>query len=140
VVKPDKVEGILQNLKRYVEKLKHLASLSREDFLSDFTKVESAKHLFQVSVESCIDVSNHIIASERFRAPRSYVETFEILVEQGFIDKDFLPTLRQMVRFRNRLVHLYWEVDAELIYDILQKNLDDFEIFTSRILRYVSDH
>ena len=140
MVRPDKVEGILENLRGYVEKLKHLASLRREEFLSDFTKVESAKHLFQVSVESCIDVSNHIIASERFRAPKSYVETFEILVEQGFIEKDFLPTLRQMVQFRNRLVYLYWEVDAEVIYDILQKNLGDFEIFTSQILRYLSDH
>jgi uncharacterized protein YutE (UPF0331/DUF86 family) len=139
VVRPDKVEGILENLKGYVEKLRHLSSLRREEFLSDFTKVESAKHLFQVSVESCIDVSNHIIASERFRAPKSYVETFEILVEKGVIAKDFLPALRQMVQFRNRLVHLYWEVDAEVIYDILQKNLGDFEIFTRQTLRYLSD-
>jgi len=138
VVRPDKVEGILENLRGYVEKLTHLASLSREEFLSDFTKVESAKHLFQVSVESCIDVSNHIIASERFRAPKSYGETFEILVEQGVIEKGYLPTLRQMVQFRNRLVHLYWEVDAEVIYEILQKNLGDFETFTSQILRYLS--
>ena len=140
MVRPDKVEGILENLRGYVEKLKHLASLSREEFLSDFTKVESAKHLFQVSVESCIDVSNHIIASERFRAPKSYAETFEILAEQGAIEKDFLPTLRQMVQFRNRLVHLYWEVDAEVIYDLLQKNLGDFETFTSQIVRFLSDH
>jgi len=140
VVRPDKVEGILENLRGYVEKLKHLASLSREEFFSDFTKVESAKHLFQVSVESCFDVSNHIIASERFRAPKSYAETFEILAEQGVIEKDFLPTLRQMVQFRNRLVHLYWEVDAEVIYDLLQKNLGDFETFTSQIVRFLSDH
>ena len=140
MVKPDKVEGILENLRGYVEKLKHLASLRREEFLSDFTKVESAKHLFQVSVESCIDVSNHIIASERFRAPKSYAETFEILAEQGIIEKDFLPTLRQMVQFRNRLVHLYWEVDVEVIHDLLQKNIGDFDTFTSQILRYLSDH
>jgi uncharacterized protein YutE (UPF0331/DUF86 family) len=139
VVRPDKVEGILENLRGYVEKLQRLASLSREEFLSDFTKVESAKHLFQVSVESCIDVSNHIIASERFRAPKSYAETFEILAEQGVIGKDFLLTLRQMVQFRNRLVHLYWEVDVEVIYDLLQKNLGDFETFTSQILRYLSN-
>ena len=140
MAKPDKVEGILENLRGYVEKLKHLASLRREEFLSDFTKVESAKHLFQVSVESCIDVSNHIIASERFRAPKSYAETFEILAEQGIIEKDFLPTLRQMVQFRNRLVHLYWEVDVEVIHDLLQKNIGDFDTFTSQILRYLSDH
>ena len=138
MVRPDKVEGILANLKRNVEKLVRLSALSREDFLADFTKVESAKHLFQVAVESCLDVSNHIIASERFRSPKNYAESFEILTEQGIFPSTFLPTLRRMVQFRNRLVHLYWEIDAEIIYEILQKNLGDFDIFVKHILSYMA--
>lgn len=138
MVRPDKVEGILANLKGYLEKLRGLARLPREEFLNDFTKVESAKHLFQVSVECCLDVSNHIIASERFRAPKNYAESFEILAEEGIVQKSFVATLRQMVQFRNRLVHLYWEVDAEIIYEILQKNLDDFDTFAKYVIDYVS--
>ena len=138
MVRPDKVEGILANLKGYMEKLSKLAALRREEFLTDFTKVESAKHLFQVSVECCLDVSNHIIASERFRAPKNYAESFEILAEQGILPKTFLPTLRQMVQFRNRLVHLYWEIDAEIVYEILQKNLGDFDVFTKYIVNYIA--
>ncbi len=132
MIRPDKVEGKLENLRGYVQKLTHLAFLPRKEFLSDFTKTESAKHLFQVSVECCIDVGNHIIASERFRSPKTYIETFEILAEQKIITDEFLPTARQMVQFRNRLVHLYWEVDTEVIYDILQKNLEDFETFSAQ--------
>ena len=138
MVRPDKVEGILANLKGYMEKLSKLAALRREEFLADFTKVESAKHLFQVSVECCLDVSNHIIASERFRAPKNYAESFEILAEQGILPKTFLPTLRQMVQFRNRLVHLYWEIDAEIVYEILQKNLGNFDVFTKYIVNYIA--
>jgi uncharacterized protein YutE (UPF0331/DUF86 family) len=138
VVKPEKVEGIIVNLKGYLEKLSRLSTLTKEEFLADFTKIESAKHLFQVSVECCLDASNHIIASERFRAPKNYAESFEILVEQGILPETFLPTLRQMVQFRNRLVHLYWEVDAEVIYEILQKNLDDFDVFAKYVVSYVT--
>lgn len=138
MVRPDKVEGILTNLKENVEKLVRLTALSREDFLADFTKVESAKHLFQVAVECCLDVSNHIIASERFRSPKNYAESFEILTEQGIFPSTFLPTLRRMVQFRNRLVHLYWEIHAEIIYEILQKNLGDFDIFVKHILSYMA--
>jgi uncharacterized protein YutE (UPF0331/DUF86 family) len=138
MVKPEKVEGILSNLMEYVKKLRHLAAMPREEFLADFTKVESAKHLFQVSVECCIDVSNHIIASERFRAPKSYVESFEILLEEGILPKTFLPTLRQMVQFRNRLVHLYWEVDVEVVYEILQRNLGDFDTFAKYVVTYIT--
>jgi len=55
MVRPDRVETILSNLKGYVEKLWQLAAFPPEVFLTDFTKVESAKHLFQVSVECCLD-------------------------------------------------------------------------------------
>jgi uncharacterized protein YutE (UPF0331/DUF86 family) len=138
VIKLDKIENILNDLKGYVGKLAQLAAFGREEFLSDFTKVESSKHLFQVSVECCLNVSNHIIASKRFRSPKNYAESFEILSEQGIVPKTFLPTLRQMVQFRNRLVHLYWDVDAEVIHEILQKNLPDFDTFTEYILEYLN--
>ncbi len=78
------------------------------------------------------------IASERFRSPKTYAETFEILAEQKIIEEEFRPAARQMVQFCNRIVHLYWEVYAKVIYDILQKNLQDFETFTSQILKFLS--
>ena len=140
MVRPDKVEGILVDLKENLRKLRKLAALPPQEFLADFTKVESAKHLFQASVECCLDVSNHIIASERFRAPKSYAESFEILSEEGIVPKPFSLTLRRMAQFRNRLVHLYWEVDEELIYEILQNNLDDFETFAKYVVHYMTSH
>ena len=129
---------MLNNLKGYVEKLKQLAALNREEILSDFTKVESAKHLFQVSVECCIDIGNHIIASERFPAPKSYAESFQTLAKKGVLPQSFVPTLRQMVQFRNRLVHLYWDVDSEVIHELLQRNLTDFDTFAKHILDYMT--
>jgi len=134
LVRPEKIEGAFANLRTYVEKLRLLAAIPRQEFLSDFRNVESAKHLLQVSIACCLDVAHHIIASEQFRAPRSYAESFDILVEQKVLPASFLPTLRRMVQFRNRLVHMYWDVDAVTIYDeILQKNLGDFDAF----VRYV---
>ena len=48
----------------------------------------------------------------------------------------FLPTLRQMVSFRNRVVHLYWEVDDLTVYRIVRENLDDFETYIGYVLGY----
>ena len=95
-----KIQGILSRLRTYLEKLRTLAEHQREDFINDFTKVESAKHLLQVSIESCLNISQHIIASERFRSPENYAESFEILAENRVIPEEFLPTLQKMVRFR----------------------------------------
>lgn len=40
-----------------------------------------------------------------------------------------------MVKFRNRVVHLYFKVDDEMIYKILQDNLEDFEVFIKDIIK-----
>lgn len=136
MVNGDKIEGILARLKDYAQKLNYLSTFAYQDLVADFTKLESAKHLLQVSVECCLDVSNHLIASEGLRSPKSYAESFQILAEQGIVATSFLPALLQMARFRNRLVHLYWELDEKMIYDILQHNLGDFDAFA----RYIMVH
>lgn len=139
MINPDKVRSKLQNLQAYLEKLRILSDIPRQEFFEDFTKVESAKHLLQVSIETCLDIGNHIIASERFRAPETYADTFNVLVEHQVLTDEYLKTFRRMVQFRNRLVHLYWEVDTEIVYEILQNNLDDFDTFAKLILDYIID-
>jgi len=137
MVNPKKLAGILVNLEQYRANLEKLAEHERDDFLTDFTKVGSAKYFLQVAIESCINAAHHIIASEGFRAPQDYYDSFVALNEQEIIPDEFLPTLREMVRFRNRLVHLYWEVDDEVIYSILQTNLDDFRTFAQYVLALI---
>jgi uncharacterized protein YutE (UPF0331/DUF86 family) len=46
-----------------------------------------------------------------------------------FFAKDFTEHLMKMARFRNRLVHIYWKIDVDLLYTILQEDLSDFETF-----------
>ncbi len=60
-----------------------------------------------------------------------------MLNENGLLPDDFTRTLRQMAGLRNRLVHLYWEVDDEQIYDDLQNHLGDFDKYADHILDFV---
>jgi uncharacterized protein YutE (UPF0331/DUF86 family) len=139
VVNPKTLASILNNLRSYQGKLLILAGYSREEFIRDFTKVESAKHLLQVCVECCLDTAHHVAADEGYRTPQDSYDAFVVLNEEGILPDEFMPTLRQMVSFRNRVVHLYWDVDDATIYDILQRNLGDFETFVSHILNFTSE-
>jgi uncharacterized protein YutE (UPF0331/DUF86 family) len=137
VVKPKTITAILNHLRDYQDKLTILAGYSEEGFLQDFTKVESAKHLLQVSIECCLDLAHHIVADEGYRTPRDSYDSFVVLNEEGILPDSFMPTLRQMVSFRNRTVHLYWELDDDVVYDILQNNLGDFETFVEYVLSFM---
>jgi uncharacterized protein YutE (UPF0331/DUF86 family) len=43
-----------------------------------------------------------------------------------------------MAKFRNRLVHLYWDLDAEATYRILQENIDDLKKFEGVVVDYLN--
>lgn len=137
MVNAEKVNGLLDHLREYTTALHALAATDREAFLKDRDKKGAAKYYLQVAIESCIDIANHIISSEQLRAPKNYADTFVVLNERGIFPDDFTQTLKKMARMRNRLVHLYWEVDDQEIYKIITTNLGDFDIFTQHILDYL---
>ena len=138
MVKSNKVLSMLNNLRDYREKLGHLAKFPEADFLADFTKVESAKHLLQVSVEACLDIAHHIVADNGYRTPQDSFDTFVVLNEEKILPDDSLPTLRQMTSFRNRVVHLYWDVDDQIVYQTVQSNLGDLDRFAKLISDYLA--
>jgi len=86
-------------------KLEELASLSIEQFMSDFRNYDSAKYNLIKAIEAMIDVGNHIIARRGLGIPKSFSETFEILGNNGIVSEDSVETYKAMARFRNRLVH-----------------------------------
>ena len=128
---------MLNNLRNYQDKLRQLSDYQQQSFLSDFTKVESAKHLLQVSIQSCVDIAHHIIAEEGYRTPQDSYDAFVVLYEQAILPQTFMPILRQMVSFRNRVVHLYWDVNDETVYQIVQAKVKDFDSYVEYILDFI---
>jgi uncharacterized protein YutE (UPF0331/DUF86 family) len=91
--------------------LRDIAQIEQAAFLSDPAKIGGAKYYLQTSIAACLDLGNHIIAAEHYRLPKDYRDIFTVLSENKVIPDDFALTLRRMAGLRNRLVHLYWEVD-----------------------------
>ncbi len=121
----DRVDFLRQNL----DVLRDIACLPRADFTERSPEFHAAVRLLQISVEAMIDVGTHIVAREGLGSPKSYIEVFEVLARAGVIPVEFLDRARSMVRFRNRAVHVYRQIDVGYVYDILQEDLGDFETF-----------
>jgi uncharacterized protein YutE (UPF0331/DUF86 family) len=43
--------------------------------------------------------------------------------------------LKQMAKFRNRLVHLYGEIDDRVVHRIMQEDLGDLKQFKAIVLK-----
>ncbi len=134
---PDKVRKIVSEIQGALERLEELKGLPQAAFLADPHKIGSAKYSLLVAIEGTIDLSNHIIAKNGFRTPEDYADTFKVLAERGAFDEAFTRTLVQMARFRNRLVHIYWEIDNEELYRLIHSHLNDIRQFLKRFGAFI---
>jgi uncharacterized protein YutE (UPF0331/DUF86 family) len=135
VVSVEKITDKLKQLDEFLAILKDMRKASRDEFLNDKILMGSAKYYLQVSIECCLDIANHIIAAECFRAPKDYADSFKVLEENQVLDENLGIKLRQMAKFRNRLVHLYGEIDDAYVYQFIEKDLQDILAFKSLIAR-----
>lgn len=141
MVSAEKISRKFIRLDEYLTLLKKISETSSDLFVKDKILLGSAKYYLQVSIETCLDVANHIIAAGRLRAPKDYADAFSVLEENNIVDEDLAQKLRQMAKFRNRFVHLYGEVDDEFIYEFITKDVDDIQQFRKDIIRrYKTSH
>ncbi len=132
----EKVERFASEIYNSVNELKKLSRMDESEFLSDSYKLNSAKYLLIVGIEAAIDLCNHLISMNKFRQPEGYADTFKVMEEEVIIESGFADRLEMMARFRNRLVHIYWKIDDEYIYKILNENIDDL----GSLVENISDH
>jgi uncharacterized protein YutE (UPF0331/DUF86 family) len=128
----DKVIKIISEIASALEKLEDIKRLSLNEFVFDPHKIGSAKYHFIVVIEGMIDLCNHTIAKNSYRTPEDYADTFRVMAERGAFDAEFTDTLILMSRFRNRLVHIYWEIDDNELYRIIQDRLGDIRMFIKK--------
>ena len=133
----DKVRKITSEIFLSLERLEDLKALYRDEFLSDQHRIGSAKYNLIVAIEGMIYLCNHVIARNGFRTPEDYADTFKVMAEKGAFSEEFTATLIQMARFRNRLVHIYWEVDDDELYRIIEIRLPDIKTFIENFGRFI---
>jgi uncharacterized protein YutE (UPF0331/DUF86 family) len=131
----EKVLSKFRQMDEYLSILRKISKTPKETFLTDKILIGSAKYYLQISIECCLDVANHIIAAEKLRAPRDYADTFMVIQEEGLISSDLGTRLRRMAKFRNRLVHLYGEIDNDYIYEYIKGDLKDLEEYQKVIIK-----
>jgi len=136
-VDPIRVRELLGRINDALRRLRDLGQLPEDDFLGDYHNTESAKYLLIVAIAAAIDLCNHIAARQGGRAPEDYADCFSILLELKVMRPDLASRLRQMARFRNLLVHLYAQVDNQLVYRVVQDDLGDFDAFQRAILDWL---
>lgn len=129
----DRIHQRLELLAGYGTNLRRLRDLPRDEYLAH--EVYAGRYLVQVAAQTCIDLAHHVIASEGWRAPRDFGDGFTVLQEHGVIDAALAGRLRGLAGLRNRLVHVYDEIDDGRVHAAIGTGLPDLDAFAAAVVR-----
>ncbi len=88
-------------------------------------------------VEAASSACLHPLAAQGERA-EGYPECFLRLSRKGIMSNSLASRLASAARLRNLLVHRYWTIDDERVFESVRERLRDFKEFV-RILRGIID-
>jgi uncharacterized protein YutE (UPF0331/DUF86 family) len=117
------------SLRENLRKISFYAEVPDEEFWDDERNILALKHLLLQAIEDAASICAHILARCGGGAPASYAGCFQELERLGILPSDLTERLMAMARFRNLLVHRYWNVDDRRVLSFARCDISDLEDF-----------
>jgi len=112
-----KIRQRASDIRNSIREIRELLDQPAETFHADRRNLYALAHLLLVSVEAAAAICNHLVSRMTRRAPASYSECFEEMKDLGLLETELIAQLVPIARFRNVLVHRYWDVPDHEIRD-----------------------
>jgi uncharacterized protein YutE (UPF0331/DUF86 family) len=99
--------------------------------------LRGVKYTFVTAIEACLDIAQHICATEGWGPPANNGDAIRLLGEHGVCTPALARSIRRAAGFRNVLVHEYIQVNDDIVLERL-KALGDLEDFVSQVAAFVT--
>jgi uncharacterized protein YutE (UPF0331/DUF86 family) len=126
----DVVRGRCGEIEQALDRLTRIRAAGRDAFLADPDARDIACYRLLLAIEAALALCYHVSARRLKSVPDDYAGCFAGLSRAGIIGADLSDRLQQMARFRNLLVHVYWEIDYGRVFHMLEADLDDLRMFS----------
>jgi uncharacterized protein YutE (UPF0331/DUF86 family) len=127
----------LAELDQYLNQLKEYENTTADQYSDDWKIQRIIERTLQMMIETCADIAGHIISDKGFRIPKSYADTFKVLLEEKILGRELYAVMEKIAKFRNIVVHHYDRVDAEIVTAILKNDLADFISYKEAIIQFL---
>ncbi len=133
-----RVIRVLQRIEQDLERLSVRGRADRASIRDDFDRLAAVKYMFVTAIEGCIDVAQHLCASESWGRPDTNADAVRELGRQGVIASALAEAAARAIGFRNVLVHGYAAVDDERVLAYLDE-VDQLSEFVAEVGRWVAE-
>ncbi|OAM92812.1 Uncharacterized conserved protein YutE, UPF0331/DUF86 family [Pelosinus fermentans] len=134
MVKRDVLERKLYQIEKSLRKIQVYTSLNYDEFISHPVARDVVEYNLFIIINCMIDIVNHIVADEELGEIDMLSDGFRILSDYGYWTRMQGAIYIKMVAFRNMIAHQYVDIDANVVYMILQEKLKDIGTFKQQII------
>lgn len=127
------IDQKLESLRRCIQRIEDKRPVDPKTLLHDLDLQDIIAINLTRSIQLCVDIGAHIIASKDVSAPDTMGQTFDVLAQVNVINTNLATQLKKAVGFRNIAVHNYEEIDWNIVHALTVQNLDDFSEFAKII-------
>lgn len=124
----NKIRNLIADVQNGVSELDKLVSQDFELYRKDSKNYGLTEHYFRRALEAMLTIGTHFLSRLPAKT-KDYTEVIVSLGKFGIVPQDFADRNRGLAGYRNRLVHLYWEVSEEELYKTVKDHLKDLDEF-----------
>lgn len=135
----DIVINKIQSIQRCVERARQEYRSDPDGFAANHTLQDAAVLNMLRAREQAIDLANHVIHTYKMGIPTASTESFDLLRAKHVIDMALSEKLKQMVHFRNIVIHQYQRMDIEIVTSVIVSGLDDLVQFGDRVKEFIGE-
>ncbi|AFY75032.1 hypothetical protein Syn7502_03138 [Synechococcus sp. PCC 7502] len=135
-VNPAIVMAKLAYMKQYLLDLIRFKDISLEDYLNSDNHYV-VERLLQLIADVQTDVNRHLIKGLGGVQPRENAETAIVINSLGVIEIGLAQKMSASIGLRNVIVHLYDELNPEIVHGAISKTITDYAQYQRQILNYL---
>lgn len=125
----EKIKQRFSEINEAINGAKDLVILSDKEFWLRKENIAAVKYYLLQAIEAVGGICVHIAAKKFNKGVSAFGECFEVMEKEGVLEKSLADKLRKMAKFRNKLIHRYWEIENKNILEYARKDFADFEDF-----------
>ncbi len=116
----DKINEII----KFLDELKSIVPSSLDEYKSNTEKRAACERYVEKIVEAVTDLAFLVIKFKKLKIPEDDIDAFNILLDNKIINTDLSIKLKKAKGMRNIIAHEYGNIDDEIIFESISKELD----------------
>jgi uncharacterized protein YutE (UPF0331/DUF86 family) len=123
------------SIERCLHRIEEEYAGNEQNLVGNQTKQDAIVLNLQRACETAIDLAMYVVSQRKLGIPQDSRDAFSLLQTAGILPADLSQRMQRMVGFRNVAIHEYTRLNIEIVHSIIAKQLDDFRIFSSTIVK-----